>query len=87
MRTLLGRTQARDPDTVFPARYDGCTHSELSAMLEPDWSAHTVTPLFSGAGYVLFSRLLTAAYIGYEDWAYRKQHLDLAPYYLVEAEK
>jgi hypothetical protein len=36
---------------------------------------------------VLFSRLLTAAYVGYEDWAWRASRRDLAPYYLVAARR
>ena len=85
-RRLLSATQDREPDTVFPARYDRCTHSELSRLLA-DWSEAQVTPLFTGAKYVLFSRALTAAYVGYEEWIYRSDRRDLAPYYLISARR
>lgn len=84
-RSLLARTQARDAETVFPARYDSCTHTALTSLLRGDWSEYEVTPLFTGAGYVLFSKTLTAAYIAYEEWIYRTNRRDLAPYYLVAA--
>jgi SAM-dependent methyltransferase len=84
-RFLLQRTHERDPETVFPARYDSCRHSALTGLLERSWSEYEVLPLFTGAGYVLFSRVLTAAYIAYEEWAFRRDKRDLAPYYLVRA--
>jgi cyclopropane fatty-acyl-phospholipid synthase-like methyltransferase len=81
---LLARSHEREADTVFPARYDRCTQSQLQALLA-EWSEREVHPLYTGAGYVLFSRVLTAAYIAYEEWAYRGGHADLAPYYLIRA--
>jgi SAM-dependent methyltransferase len=85
-RRLLRGTQGRDPDSVFPARYDRCTHSELTGLLEAqNWEQYEVLPLFTGAGYVVFSRAITAAYIAYEEWLYRRKHRDLAPYYLIDA--
>jgi 2-polyprenyl-6-hydroxyphenyl methylase/3-demethylubiquinone-9 3-methyltransferase len=86
-KTVLSKTQSREPDSVFPARYDSCSHSELSALLDGVWSEAEVLPLYTGAGYVLFSRLLTAGYVAYEEWAYRRDRRDLAPYYLLAARK
>lgn len=86
-RTLLARTQEREAETVFPARYDSCTYTQLTALLVGRWSEHEVVPLFTGVGYVLFSRPLTAAYIAYEEWIYRRDRRNLAPYYLVMARK
>lgn len=84
---VLERTQSRAPESVFPAHYDRCSYSELSRLLTPGWAEHEVVPLFTGAGYMLFSRLLTAAYIAYEEWLYRTDRRDLAPYYLVVARR
>jgi SAM-dependent methyltransferase len=86
-RKLLHRSQGRAPDSVFPATYDRCTHSELSAILDQRFSESEVVPLYTGAGYVLFSRVLTAAYIGYENWLARGDRRDLAPYYLIAARR
>ena len=82
---LLVRTQGRPPESVFPAMYDKCSYSGLTRLLATGWAEAQVVPLFTGAGYVLFSRLLTAAYIGYEEWTYRREMKNLAPYYLVIA--
>ncbi len=86
-KTVLSRTQSREPDSVFPALYDRCSHTELNALLDGDWSEAEVVPLYTGAGYVLFSRLLTAGYVAYEEWTYRRDRRDLAPYYLLAARK
>lgn len=86
-QTLLNRAHERDPESVFPARYDRCSYSALTPLLERGWSEYEVRPLFTGAGYVLFSRVLTAAYIAYEEWAYRGDRRDLAPYYLIRARR
>jgi SAM-dependent methyltransferase len=83
---VLQRTQSRDADAIFPARYDQCRYSALTALLD-DWSEHEVVPLFTGAGYALFSRALTVAYVASEEWIYRTGRRDLAPYYLVAARR
>jgi SAM-dependent methyltransferase len=85
-RVLLMHLRGREPESIFPAHYDRCTYSEIDELLS-GWSSHEVAPLFTGAPYVLFSRVLTAAYVGYEEWAYRRGHRDLAPYYLATAMK
>lgn len=85
---LLKRTQGREGHSVYPANYDSCSHSELTELLrEGGWSEGEVVPLFTAAGYVLFSRALTAAYVGYEEWLYRSDRRDLAPYYLIAARR
>ena len=86
-QAFLKRAHERDPESVFPARYDRCRYSALTELLDGAWSEYEVRPLFTGAGYVLFSRLLTAAYMTYEEWAYRGDHCDLAPYYLIHARR
>lgn len=84
---LLRRALGRPPESVFPASYDRCSHSELTGLLSEGWARAEVVPLFTGAGYVLFSRALTAAYVGYEEWIYRTDRRDLAPYYLIAAQR
>jgi SAM-dependent methyltransferase len=86
-RDVLARTQGRACESIFQARYDRCSYTALTELLEPLWGRYEVRPLFTGAGYVLFSRALTAAYVAYEEWTYRGKRFDLAPYYLVAATK
>jgi SAM-dependent methyltransferase len=85
-KLLLSRTQDRSPDTVFRAHYDRGSYSGLVTLLD-GWSQGEVLPLFTGVGYVLFSRVLTAAYIAYEEWAYHSGRRDLAAFYLVCAQR
>jgi SAM-dependent methyltransferase len=84
---LLRRTNQRPAESVFPAFYDRCTHSELTSLLATNWTEAEVLPLYTAAGYVLFSRAMTAAYIGYEELIYRHDRRDLAPYYLIAARR
>ena len=85
---ILGRAQDRDPESVFPAHYDCCWHDGLARLVAPpEWADAEVRPLHTGVGYFLFSRLATTGYIGYEEWAYRRGHRNLAPYYLITARR
>ncbi|HJQ85569.1 MAG TPA: class I SAM-dependent methyltransferase [Candidatus Binatia bacterium] len=86
-RRLLAATQGRPPASVFRGRYDSCTHDGLLAALGGRWTERSVEPMYTGAGYVLFSRALTALYVGYEEWLFRAERRGLAPYYLIEATK
>jgi len=86
-KRMLARGTDREPETVFPANYDGCTYTDLTLILSSGWHDVEVMPLFTAARYVLFSRLLTASYVLYEDWAYRRERRDLAPYYFVAARR
>ena len=85
-KALLSRTQEREPGTVFRAHYDRGSYTGLVTLLD-GWSQGEVLPLFTGVGYVLFSRVLTAAYIAYEEWAYHTGRRDLAAFYLVCAQR
>ena len=70
----------------FPAHYDRCTYSSLT-RLTSEWSDVQIYPLFHGATYFHFSRLLTRAYLAYEN-AVRRAHLnDLATHYLLAARR
>lgn len=69
---------------VFPAYYDRCSASGLGELLA-DWSEARVTPFFRGAGYFRFSRLLTRAYLVFEDRASGGGRDNLATHYLVVA--
>jgi cyclopropane fatty-acyl-phospholipid synthase-like methyltransferase len=87
-RKIVQKTQGREPDSIFPAVYDKCSHRALSRILrEGEWADWKVEPLFLGAGYFLFSRVLTACYVAYEEWAYRGDHANVAPYYLLSARR
>jgi SAM-dependent methyltransferase len=82
MKYLLGRP----PDTVFPAHYDACTHSELSRLLS-DWGEVDIIPIFRGADYFRFFPPLARLYRLYEDWAVRSGKKDLATHYVISASK
>ncbi len=69
---------------VFPAYYDRCRASDLRELLA-DWSRAEVSPFFRGAGYFRFSRLLSRAYVAFENRAARAGWDDLATHYLVVA--
>jgi SAM-dependent methyltransferase len=82
MERLLNRPR----DTVFDAHYDRCRYSALDDLLAP-FSTHTITTHYRDASYFRFSRLAQAVYLGYEEWALRGQHRNLATHYLVCAER
>ena len=85
-RWIVHRVLGRDPNSVFPAHYDQCWDSALQRLLQP-WSDWRVVPRFLGASYFWFARPLQALYVGYEEWARRKPHRNLATHYLVVAVK
>jgi SAM-dependent methyltransferase len=82
MKHLLGR----EPETVFPAYYDGTRYAPLRRHFQ-DWQSAEIVPLFRGAGYFSFSRPLQRAYLLYENWAAAGNRVNLATHYLVEAVK
>jgi SAM-dependent methyltransferase len=81
---LLQRLLGREPETVFPAWYDGCYYPALAQMLEP-WSASEIVPRYKGGDYMRFSRVLHRLYLAYENWAERGGHRNLATHYLISA--
>jgi SAM-dependent methyltransferase len=82
MQRLLGRR----PETVFPAYYDKCWHGALKKLLT-DWGRVEIVPYFIGAGYFSFSKVLLRLYLGYENWACKHRHANLATHYLIDAIK
>ena len=82
---LMGATLERDPETVFPARYDRATMSGITAALR-GWTEAEIVPRYRGAGYLCAFPRLQALYVVYEGWA-RESHPNLATHYLVFAEK
>jgi SAM-dependent methyltransferase len=82
MKVLLGR----EPETVFPAPYDGCTYSSLGRLLS-DWSRVQIEPRFRGAQYLEFAKPVQWAYVKAEDALVRGRRFDLATHYLVVADK
>ena len=81
MSVLLGR----DPETVFPAYYDGCWHRRLRRMFS-GWTRAQIVPIYQGAVYFSFFAPLMAIYLVYEDWAARA-HVDLATHYVIVARR
>lgn len=81
MRRLL----QREPDTVFRAYYDSCSHDELQAVAREAWSESVVVPLFTGGWYFRFSGVVRAPYLVYEEWAWATGRRNLASYYLIDA--
>lgn len=79
---LLGRR----PETVFPARYDRCTHTGM-ARLFADWSDVRILPRYHGAGYFRFLPPLQWAYVKAEDFIANGRHRDLATHYLIVADR
>jgi SAM-dependent methyltransferase len=84
-RRVLARVQDRPPETVFPSHYDRCTYSGLTQMLAGHWTDVEVVPIHNAYGYVEFSRILRALYIGFEEWAQRGDHREIASCYLIRA--
>lgn len=84
---LVERSMRRHGDKpVFPAHYDGCTHRALR-RLTVQWSGVEIHPLFRGATYFHFSRLLTRSYVAYENAVRRASLTDLATHYLLIAHR
>jgi len=80
----MQRLLDREPDTVFPAPYDGCYYDALARLLAP-WSRWEIVPHYYGAMYLSFAPMLEALYVIYENWAERGDHRNLATHYLVSA--
>lgn len=80
---VMGRTSS---NPVFPAYYDRCHASALRSLFA-GWSDVSLTPFFAGAGYFGFSRLLSRAYLAYEDQAAARGWEDLATHYLLVAHR
>jgi 2-polyprenyl-6-hydroxyphenyl methylase/3-demethylubiquinone-9 3-methyltransferase len=82
---LVARVMGRSSSNpVFPAYYDRCHASALHELLA-GWSRVHISPFFRGAAYFRFSRLLSSAYLTYEDVAARNGWDNLATHYLVIA--
>ena len=75
----------KHPDEVFPAHYDKCWHAALDTILTP-WSQREIVDLHTGAlPYFGFSKSVRSLYVGYEEWAFRGDHRNLASYYVIDA--
>jgi SAM-dependent methyltransferase len=71
---------------VFPAYYDRCAFGAIQQMLG-SWTEVEITSFFRGATYFHFSRILTRAYLSYENVIYRARLNDLATHYLLVARR
>ena len=85
-KVAMKRLLRRDPDTIFPAPYDGCTYSALSRALA-DWSDVRIMARYRGAGYFGFLPPLQSLYLRIEDLLVRGHHKDLATHYLLVARR
>jgi SAM-dependent methyltransferase len=83
----LGRLNDRPPESVFPAHYDRCVASKLEPMFATGWDSVEILPLYLGAYYAKFSRFAQAAYLLYEEPAFRRRLRDWATYYVVYARR
>ena len=83
-RWLLRRVLNRAEGTTFPAPYHLCYQRALDRILQP-WSRYEIRSGWYGEGYFDFWAPLRAAYVGFEEWARRNDHVNLAPYYVVHA--
>jgi SAM-dependent methyltransferase len=82
---LLGRLTGRDPDSVYSARCDRCSDRDLRELVSRGWAHAEIVPCFWGEKYFRFSRPLHAAYLVYEELAWRGGRRQLATHYLVDA--
>lgn len=80
----MRRTGTNQP--VFPAYYDCCSERLLRRTMH-QWSDVAIHPLFRGATYVHFSRILTRSYLIYENAVRRAGLTNLATHYLLIARK
>ena len=85
-KLLLPRLFDRPAASIFPAHYHRCYQSALEDILR-SWSSYEITPRYRGAGYFAFLRPVQAGYIAYEEWVRLSGHRNLAPYYIVSAQK
>lgn len=76
----------RPPDTVFRAKYDDCTYSELQPHFK-NWRDVEIESHFRGAAYFRFLRPAQSAYLAYENRMLERENLDRATHYLVRAVK
>lgn len=85
-RRVVADIMNRDPDTVFPARYDQCSLHGLQRILVP-WNDWEIAPAWGGARYLSSLPAAQRAYRRYESWAERQGHDALATHYLIVATK
>jgi SAM-dependent methyltransferase len=83
---LLQRLTGRDADSVYPARCDRCSDRDLRELIASDrWARAEILPCFWGEKYFRFSRVAHAAYMLYEELAWRGGRRQLATHYLIDA--
>jgi SAM-dependent methyltransferase len=81
---LVNRLTGRPSADIFPAHYHHCYAAALRRM-STQWTRFEVVPRFLGGDYFAFSPTVRAAYLGFEEWAARGHHDNLAGYYLIDA--
>jgi hypothetical protein len=81
LATFTGRAR----ESIFPAIYDHCSYSEITAAL--GGLDARVIPRFMGALYFGSLPILQEAYLAFEESMVRGGHWDLATHYIVVARK
>lgn len=79
-------TPSRASDSIFPAYYDHCTASKLRQAMR-EWHDVDIDPLYRGAGYFQFSRVMQRAYLQAEDRIARSGRANLATHYVLIAKR
>jgi SAM-dependent methyltransferase len=82
VKKVMGRSDNSDP--VFPAFYDRCNDTALRKMTA-DWSNVEIKPYWVGARYFGFAKIAQQAYLAYENFLVRRNHVNLATHYLLVA--
>ena len=85
-RRVIHGLRLRPKESVFPAHYSHCSYDELRTLGGP-WHRFAILPHYCGANYFLFNRVALALYLSYEQHIYNTQNADLAPFFLVVADK
>lgn len=81
-RLALKVLLSRDPDTVFPAYYEGCYYDAILSKTRA-WSRVRVISRFRGGVYLGFIPLVMGFYLKLEDSMIRGRHRNLASHYLL----
>jgi SAM-dependent methyltransferase len=81
-RLALKVLLARNPDTVFPANYEGCYYDGIVSKTRA-WSRVRVILRFRGDGYLGFVPPVMGFYLKFEDSMIRGRHWNLASHYLL----
>jgi 2-polyprenyl-6-hydroxyphenyl methylase/3-demethylubiquinone-9 3-methyltransferase len=83
---IMARYMNEKPDDHFRTRYDRCTFHEMSSLLS-NWRSYEIVPLYRAAVYFRPWRSVERAYLAYENWLVRSERKNLAPFYVIAADR